>query len=68
MPFSASQRAEDFGVVDIQRTEIHPGPAAFVSILDTTSTTRLTGFGGMDAAAGLNASLLIGADDEFIGL
>jgi hypothetical protein len=48
--------AEDFGVVDIQRTEIHPGPAAFVSILDTTSTTRLTGFGGMDAAAGLNAS------------
>jgi len=59
--------AEDSGVVDIQCTEVNPGAAALVSIRDAGRPPWLTGLSRMDAAAGLNARLLVGADHEFIG-
>jgi hypothetical protein len=58
--------AEHSGVVDIQSTEVNPSPTAFVSILDTARTARLTWLSRMEAAPCLNARLLVGADNEFI--
>jgi hypothetical protein len=42
--------------VDIQSTEVNPSPTAFVSILDTARTARLTWLSRMEAAQITNSS------------
>jgi len=60
--------AEDAGTVDVQGGDIGPGAAAGVLVLDVHRSTRPAVLGGMLAAAGLNAGLLISGDHEFIVL
>src|SRR5205085_11336208 len=45
-----------------------PSATAFVSILHATGTPRFAGLSWMDAAARLNACLLVSADHKFIVL
>ena len=60
--------AEDAGVMDIQGGDVGPRAATDVLVLDAHGAMRLRRRRGMDAAASLNAGLLIGRDHELIGL
>jgi hypothetical protein len=58
--------AEDSGVVHVECSNIGPGAATEVLVLDTLGSMRPAVLRGMLATAGLNARLFIGRDDEFI--
>ena len=58
--------AEDSGVVYIECSDIGPGAAAKVLMLDPQGSVRPAGLGGMLAPAGLNAGLFDGGDDKLI--
>ena len=58
--------AEDPGVVHVERGDVSPSAAAKILVFDVHGRTGSAVLGGMFAAAGLNAGLLIGGDDELI--
>ena len=60
--------AKDPGSVDIQRRDVGPGAATKVLMLDMHGSAGTATLRGVFAAAGLNAGLFIGGDDEFIVL
>jgi hypothetical protein len=68
MPFFDSQRPKNSGMVDVQRGDIAPGTATEVLVLDMHGIAWPTGLRDVLAAAGLDAGLLVGGDDEFIVL
>jgi len=53
-------------MVDVQRGDIAPGTATKVLVLDMHRSAWPTGLRDVLAAAGLDAGLLVGGDDEFI--
>src|SRR5271169_5576413 len=56
--------AEELETVNVHGGEIRPGSAAFVLVLNAHGPLRPWRKGGMKAAAGLNAGLLVGGDHE----
>jgi hypothetical protein len=58
--------AKDPGMVDIQTSDVGPGAASKVLVLDLHRPTRAAGASGVFAAPGLNAGLLVGRDHELI--
>ena len=58
--------AEDSGVVYIEGSDIGPGAAAKVLMLDPHGSVRPAGLSGMLAPAGLQAGLFVGRDDKLI--
>jgi hypothetical protein len=57
---------EDSGVVHVKRGDVGPGAAAKILVFDMHRRAGPAILGRMFAAAGLNARLLVGGNDEFI--
>lgn len=60
--------AKDSGAVDIQGRNIGPGTATEILVFHMHGSPWSASLRGLLAAAGLNAGLLIGRDNEFIVL
>jgi hypothetical protein len=58
--------AEDSGLMDVPGGQIGPGSLAHVFVLDTHRAAGLWSGTAVSASAGLNAGLLVGADDEIV--
>jgi hypothetical protein len=58
--------AKNSGSVDVQCREVGPRTAPKVLVLDMQGSARTATLCGVFAAAGLNAGLFIGGDDEFV--
>lgn len=58
---------EDLGAVDIQGSEIGPGPEPPVFVLDSHRQTRLSVQGLMSSGARLDAGLFVRTENELIG-
>ena len=57
---------EHLGAMHVQRSQVGPGAAAFVLMLNAHRLARLGGQAGMDTQASLDAGLLVGRDDELV--
>ncbi len=58
--------AEDLGPVHVQRGQVGPGAAAPVLVLDPHRPARRRRLRDVPTHAGLDAGLLVGADDEVV--